>query len=579
MHPLVFRTHWLFKVAVFLAFIVCGCKSKDSDPLPTGVHAGLYGISYSGLRLMLPEKGEYESVCTSDYATSYGRSEGIRYLNISLNDSAEGIYPIMMNDKLRLTDSLLESSDTPAALVLTAVEHDDSYALGEERYYAWGGSVEIIKKEINPLTNTPDYEVKVTAQFPVHRVSTMECESFYDADMQLLNASCTCINEDSTEYSCEASSDDVSCCLDFTSETETVQYHFRTSSCDSYYCTEVTIGHCFTNDPDDTASSDLELDSDSDDGFPYEALTDPDFENCNAIYTDSWVTKSGELWVSGYTSPGQPECPNTGFVKRFDGNTWYLVSLPDSDETNYLSGICELSPNRLFVSTGWSYNLLVSTTDGAVDGTVIPENVAANKQRTGNEGLWCDAEKGLFICGQDGLLLQYANEEWLAVSASVKANWNEIAGDGDGGIAVFGDNGMVLTDSDGGWISIDMEESASLNGGWISPDGEIYAVSGQDGSSEPGRIFRYADGSWETQAEADGDVLLGITSSSSGILYAVGAHRNTSGIANSVVWVGTAEGWSRYELTNLNSFLRGVVCMDSEQCYAYGTDSTFIRLK
>ena len=309
-------------------------------------------------------------------------------------------------------------------------------------------------------------------------------------------------------------------------------------------------------------------------GDAFVSHPDPVYERCHTAFADAWLKRNQELWLGGYTSNGETACQGT-IIQRFDGESWIPLETDQEIWEYGITSLCEKSSGELFAVSGSlaDYTILL---DGVIEPSAqIPAALIGDARIT---NLYCGEDDSVTAVGTDGLLLRFIDGEWSSEETDITVDLEDVTGSPRHELIVTGDQGVVKVLQNGNWTDIDIDQPASIQSLWISNTYDIYAASGNDGGGEPGRVMVYRDEQWTTLIEQPGDILLGVTGDNAGTVYAVGARRSEQGTARPVVWQITEAGQERAEIHDMNAFLWGVACVAPDNCYAYGTDNTFIEL-
>ncbi|NLN63010.1 MAG: hypothetical protein GX146_09050 [Myxococcales bacterium] len=171
------------------------------------------------------------------------------------------------------------------------------------------------------------------------------------------------------------------------------------------------------------------------------------------------------------------------------------------------------------------------------------------------------------------------DDNWSRIDLGTDKVLNCIVGNDQGEVVVAGEKGVARMLKDEEWRKINMSSSTNIHGVWFSPSGELFAASGKFDNpvKYPGTIWQFDGEAWVELAAAEGDILYGIHGNSKGTIYAVGSVRDENKTMRPVAWKGENGTWTRTQFDKSTGMLRGVKCLSSNKCYAFG-DSIFFEL-
>ena len=280
---------------------------------------------------------------------------------------------------------------------------------------------------------------------------------------------------------------------------------------------------------------------------------------CEGCYVvNATVSGAGRsVFVGGYADLGR------GLVRRYQDGDW--GTLLDSVQLGEVS--------KVFAT---EHELYVSAASGVTE--LDLDKGKANKLDVAGTAVWAAGHEDIVVV-EDGKDHRFDGSSWREQPFTISFP-KVISGPAHDDLYALSGDGTVSHSDGGPFAPLGEQPSVAANDLWDA--GElVLAVAGDDhgeGVTGPGAILGYDGEHWVTLQDAPEDALLGVASSRDEPIYAVGA-TNDHGQVRAVVWRFADMRWSRHVLANVQAFLWDAWCSDDGDCYAVGTDNTFIDLR
>ncbi len=300
-------------------------------------------------------------------------------------------------------------------------------------------------------------------------------------------------------------------------------------------------------------------------------------DGCYLVNAGVWGFSASDIYVVGYvsrSSQSECSCEDSGFVKHFDGRQW--STLYEATQWRYVHEAWASSPTDIYVigDEGLAH----------YDGRTLE---IADAPPYNYSDIWGTAENAVFAVGEGGTIVEFDGDSWRTHESETSAHLTGLWGDAADNVFALADDGEVLHYAGQQWVRLpmieagDLEPEGGLNAVWGSSPDRLYGISGSDhpdGSTGPGAIYAYDGQEWSRMQDAEQDALLAITGTSADLVFAVGASRDADSTARAVVWRYDGEQWERTLLEDAEAFLWDVWCSPAGDCFASGTDNTFLSL-
>lgn len=185
-----------------------------------------------------------------------------------------------------------------------------------------------------------------------------------------------------------------------------------------------------------------------------------------SIVFGMWGAAPDDLWAVGGNLGG-----GSGFVWRFDGETWAEVEQPEEmNGTDTVWKVSGLASDDVWMSATAGKTL--HWNGASLDFEAVPGTDASFTSIAGN------SERFVAVGGQqDGAIYENAGEGWEPALSGEPELLTGVAVSSDAAYAV-GRYGRVLRRESDGWTGEPQSTEESLHAVWIDPDGGVWAVGG-----------------------------------------------------------------------------------------------------
>lgn len=211
-------------------------------------------------------------------------------------------------------------------------------------------------------------------------------------------------------------------------------------------------------------------------------------------------------------------------------------------------------------------------TAGPAVATVVSPDGWAWQNPVPQEGsiydIWGSSDNCVYVVGEDGMILRYNGNSWVALSSGTTNRLNCVWGSSANDIYAVGDGGTILHYGGTGldWTSVDSGITEDLYAVWGSSATDIFAVGGN------GTIRHYDGSAWSTMVSGvtSGITINGVWGSSASDVFAVaqsGAILHYGGVGLS---------WTSM-INNTPSSLDDVWGTSASNVYAVGTSGTVLH--
>ena len=207
---------------------------------------------------------------------------------------------------------------------------------------------------------------------------------------------------------------------------------------------------------------------------------------------------------------------------------------------------------------------------GPAAATVVSADGWAWRNPVPREGyiydIWGSSDNCVYVVGEDGMILRYNGNSWVALSSGTTNRLNCVWGRSANDIYAVGDGGTILHYSGAGlnWTSVDSGITEDLYAVWGSSATDIFAVGGN------GTIRHYNGSAWDTMVSGITSTLGGVWGSSSSDVYAVASSGEI------LHYGGVGLSWTSM-INNTPSSLEDVWGTSAGNVYAVGSSGTVLH--